>query len=382
MDVDSHRYIGHYVCGPTIYRIPHIGNYRTYVVAEIHSKIYGIPLYIGLTDISDKIEKLILDNYFEYTKIRKQFFKDLDDLNIRNYGVLPVSENINEIEELIKILETKEYTIQDNQGIRLKIDSRLHYALWKNNRYINWYTKYGSGQPGWHIECVANIQKILKVKGEGKIIHSGGIDLKNTHHKYEQLIFDLLGYSIDWIHIQHVCVNEHKMSKSKNNIIELRDIPIELLRFFYLTTDYNKRLDSSNRTIAQKKVEYETIVRYILTNLYKNNWIPTLLNLDYSKETLLYTGSMIRLLLKGIKRSNVLELNLFYTINKIYRIIPFKFFKIDERVKNYIVNYDLYKTKEDWSNCDITRDKLYLEYNMLYANNEVLYRGLTNPYKR
>ncbi len=284
-----------YICGPTVYDYPHIGNYRAYVFGDLLNRYlkyidYKVRFVMNLTDVDDKTiknsckEGVSLKEYTE--KYIKAFFEDLDTLNIVRADVYPkATEHIKEMVALVKKLLDKglAYKSEDGciyypiskfkdygklahldpeqlkEGVSGKVLSdeydkeNVHdFALWKawtpEDDAVFWETEIGKGRPGWHIECSAMSMKYL---GETFDIHGGGVDLIFPHHQNE--IAQAEGatgklFVKYWVHNEWLLVEGKKMSKSLGNFYTLRDIldkgyhPMAI-RYLLMSTHYRQQLN-------------------------------------------------------------------------------------------------------------------------------------------
>src|SRR5580693_8303587 len=265
--------IGMYCCGPTVYDFAHIGNWRTFVFADLVRRTlefsgYDVRHVMNITDIEDKIIKGVRENKTtlrEFTgRFETAFFDDLKALNCKEPHVKPrATEYIAEIIALIEKLIARGIAYQAadgsvyfsiekyrgcgcNYGQLLKLnfdemragervsadeyekESVADFALWKarvpDDGDIFWPSPFGEGRPGWHIECSAMSMKVL---GKSFDLHLGGEDLKFPHHEDE--IAQSEGatgkpFVKYWLHGAHLLVEGKKMSKSLGNYFTLRDL--------------------------------------------------------------------------------------------------------------------------------------------------------------
>ncbi len=283
-----------YICGPTVYNYPHIGNYRAYVFGDLlkrYLKFKGFQVehVMNITDVDDKTirdskkQKVSLKEFTQ--KYENAFFEDLETLNTLPADVYPrATEHIKEMIAIIQKLIDKGIAYKSDDGIyysikkfknygklahiqleeletgasgRVKADEyakeNAHdFALWKfytpDDGDVVWDAPFGKGRPGWHIECSAMSSKYL---GEQFDIHGGGVDLIFPHHQNEIAQSEgVTGKQFVkyWMHNEWLLVDGKKMSKSMGNFFTLRDIlekgydPLSI-RYLYLGTHYRQQLN-------------------------------------------------------------------------------------------------------------------------------------------
>jgi len=286
--------VGIYSCGPTVYNFAHIGNFRSYIFADIlhrylKYKGYKVKHIMNLTDIDDKTIRdsaktgMSLKNFTE--KYAQEFFKDLKTLNIQKVSKYPkATDHIDEMIKFTEILEKKGYAYEKLHSVyfdiskfknygklsrinlkTLKAGSRVNldeyekdnpgdFALLKRStlnelkRGIFYQTKWGKVRPGWHLECSVMSMKYL---GKTFDIHTGGVDLIFPHHENEiaqSEAFSGKKFVNYWLHNEHLLVNNQKMSKSLGNFYTLRDILAKkyqpmTIRYLLLATHYRQKLN-------------------------------------------------------------------------------------------------------------------------------------------
>jgi len=276
LDPDGHK-VGMYCCGPTVHDFAHIGNFRTFVFADLVRRYlefhgYDVTHVMNITDVEDKIirnvaaKKTTLTEYT--TKYQDAFFADLTVLNcIDPHHIPKATDHIPEMIDLIsKLMErgiayqapdqSIYFSIDKYQGcgcqygrlVKLNFDemrqgervsddeyekeSVADFALWKarvdEDGEVYWPSPWGEGRPGWHIECSAMSMKIL---GTSFDLHLGGEDLTFPHHEDEIAQSEGAGVQTDgqpfvkyWLHGAHLLVEGKKMSKSLGNFYTLRDL--------------------------------------------------------------------------------------------------------------------------------------------------------------
>ena len=289
-----------YSCGPTVYAPPHIGNYRSFLFADILRRYleyrgFHVVQVMNLTDIDDKTirdsakEGLPLKAFTE--RYEKIFFEGVDFLNIKRASFYPrATDNVDAMVEMTRTLIGRGYAyIKDGSvyfdiskfkdygqlsklelgelkpGARVDLDeyakeSPSDFALMKKStpqevaRGITYTTPWGNMRPGWHIECSVLCMRYL---GTSVDIHTGGIDLIFPHHENE--IAQSEAYSgtrfVDyWLHCEHLLVNGQKMAKSLKNFITLQDLisqghDAKAIRLLLVSTHYRRQLNFTSETL-------------------------------------------------------------------------------------------------------------------------------------
>jgi cysteinyl-tRNA synthetase len=307
-----------YCCGPTVYRDAHVGNLRTFLLADLISRALSlsgvvVTLIQNITDVGhmsedfqedDKIltqasiEKI--DPFEIARKYEGNFHKDLARLNIRKANLYPkASESIEMMQSMIAELikkgaayvgsdgsvyfdahSSKGYgEISGNRLDALKPGhkhetsqdgaKRFHadWALWKaagNRSQMVWSSPWGIGFPGWHIECSAMSLELLNGHVD---VHVGGIDLRFPHHENERAQSNAITgqESVDiWVHGEHLLFEGRKMSKSSGNVLLLQDVidrgfdPIAL-RLCLLENRYRSQMDLTWKSI---EAAHELLLRW------------------------------------------------------------------------------------------------------------------------
>lgn len=311
--------VGMYICGPTVYDYFHIGNARTFIIADIIRKYlelkgYKVTFVMNLTDIDDKIIKKSLEEKIPYSEVAKKyseaFFEDINRLRIKPADVYPkATENIDEILSMIKSLvdNNSAYNVDGNifynvssfkaygklsgkkieeleAGARVEVmeekQNALDFALWKKAKEGEpyWKSEWGNGRPGWHIECSAMSCKHL---GETFDIHAGGNDLIFPHHENEIAQSEAANkkpFVKYWLHFGFLNINKEKMSKSLGNFFTARDVmnkySTEAIRLFFAQAHYRGPIDFTDELLdaSEKGLEkLKNIKSTIESGLIKNN---------------------------------------------------------------------------------------------------------------
>jgi cysteinyl-tRNA synthetase len=288
---------GLYVCGMTVYDYCHIGHARVMVVFDTVARYfrhsgYALTYVRNITDIDDKIIQRAHENGEDFTQLTERFIAAMHE-DEKALSVLPpdleprATQSIADIIAMIEALISKELAyigsngdvfysvakfknygqlsgknLDDLQaGERVDIDQAkqnpLDFVLWKMAKPGEpaWQSPWGSGRPGWHIECSAMSTCCL---GNHFDIHGGGMDLQFPHHENE--IAQSEGatgkkFVNFWMHNGFVRVNEEKMSKSLGNFFTVREVlkryRPEIIRFFILSSHYRSPLNYSDEQLNE-----------------------------------------------------------------------------------------------------------------------------------
>ncbi|MBL43062.1 MAG: cysteine--tRNA ligase [Rhodospirillaceae bacterium] len=301
-----------YVCGPTVYNHPHIGNARPAVIFDILFKIlkdiYPEVIYArNITDVDDKINDAAKKNKENISNLTQRYStayeEDMKNLGIIQPTFIPkVTDNISSIIDMIsKLVELNHAYVANNHvlfdvesfpkygeisklkqkdlisGARIEVapykKNSSDFVLWKpsDNDTPGWSSPWGRGRPGWHIECSAMIKKFL---GNSIDIHGGGQDLIFPHHENENAQSTCANNSIlakYWIHNGFVTFNKKKMSKSLDNIIILNDLKNkyrgESIRFALLSAHYRQPLDWNDTTMMNAENSLNNLYSILLNNV-------------------------------------------------------------------------------------------------------------------
>ncbi len=305
-----------YVCGPTVYSRPHIGNFRSVVVYDLWFRLFlkTFPkvVYVrNITDVDDKINLAAISQNITIQQLTSEvlnlFYQDCTALNVLSPTFEPkatehIAEMIIMIENLIKnghaylsqnhilfsVKSCPDYGQLSKQDVDdMIIGSRvevadykkdpLDFVLWKpadENDDISsiFSSPWGKGRPGWHIECSAMSNKYL---GSNFDIHGGGSDLQFPHHENEiaQSKCANIGsfYAKYWVHNGFLTLDGEKMSKSLNNFLTIKDLLDKstssiAIRYLLLATHYRKPLDFNKKALfdAEKAIEkFYNLIKFL-----------------------------------------------------------------------------------------------------------------------
>jgi len=312
--------VGMYNCGPTVYDYAHIGNLRSYVMANTIRRAltyfgYEVNQVMNITDVGiggdndegeDKIirglkregKEISIAAMKELTDFYTDAFTvDLERLNIDAPHTLPrASEHLPQDIELIETLINKGFAYTTSDGVYFDTSKDTRYgklggqisqessearvvsisekrnskdfALWKLNTSVGFESPWGVGFPGWHIECSAMSHEYL---GKHFDIHTGGIDLAPIHHNNEiaqsENAFDE-PYVNYWIHNAFVNVQNGKMAKSEGNfitlatLIEKNILPLSY-RYWLLQARYNTPVNFSFEALEAAQHAYLKLLRTV-----------------------------------------------------------------------------------------------------------------------
>ena len=287
-----------YSCGPTVYGPAHIGNFRSFLFADLLVRFLRyrglrVTWVMNLTDIDDKIIRgaaaegittsVLTDRYVE------RFLADADALGMTRPDVLPrATEHIPQITDLVGTLLAKGFAYGTEDGSiffriaswpaygrlarldpdAMRVGERVEadeygkddvrdFALWKGPKpgEPSWQTAIGVGRPGWHIECSAMSMAHL---GPSFDIHTGGVDLVFPHHEDEIAQSEAatgLPFVRTWMHCAHLRMGGEKMAKSTGNIARVGDLVASgvsprALRFALIAVHYRAPLNYSDESLA------------------------------------------------------------------------------------------------------------------------------------
>ena len=288
--------IGMYVCGPTVYDDPHIGNARPLVIFDVLFKLlknrFNSVTYVrNITDIDDKIIKASQEQKIttkELTeKITKGFFEDCKFLNCDNPTHQPkATEHIDLMIEMINKLIKKGFAYENNNHVYFEVKKFTDYGqlsnkkledliagsrveisenkknsedfvLWKPSKENepSWDSPWGKGRPGWHLECSAMSKKFL---GNEFDIHGGGIDLIFPHHENEiaqsRCANNTKVFANFWVHNAFITMSNEKMAKSQGNILKIKDfrnkISGQIIRLALMSAHYRQPLDWNDKLLS------------------------------------------------------------------------------------------------------------------------------------
>ena len=303
--IHSNR-VSMYVCGPTVYSSPHIGNARGPVVFDVLAKLlrmnYELTYVRNITDLDDKIYQAAKDEETGIDTITQRYTdiyqEDIKALGVNEPDVEPrATDHVPQMIEMITKLLSASYAYVKDEHVLFSVDSfpdygqlsnrkqedlisgsRVEIATYKNNPndfvlwkpstsdLPGWDSPWGFGRPGWHLECSTMAKNYL---GETIDIHGGGSDLIFPHHENElaQSMCSHLGKNFCnyWVHHGLVDFKKTKMSKSEGNILLVRDILShssgETIRLALLSTQYRQLINWSESLLSESKKKLDRLYR-------------------------------------------------------------------------------------------------------------------------
>lgn len=293
-----------YVCGPTVYNLLHVGNFRgpvffNFVRNWLEHLGYEVDYALNFTDVEDKIINKAKEDGTTAAEVSEHYIaeykKDFFALGLRKHDRNPkVTEHMPGIVTMISdIIESKKaytsagvmpgssdvnFSIMDfkgygklsgrnpeelQSGVRIDVNEKkknpLDFALWKSAKdgEPSWPSPWGNGRPGWHIECSAMIKDLY---GDQIDIHGGGLDLMFPHHENEiaqsEACFDrdpehqFVRY---WMHWNMIQFSGTKMSKSLGNVVQMREFlkeqHAEVYKWMMLVPHYRSTAEYSEDAI-------------------------------------------------------------------------------------------------------------------------------------
>lgn len=283
-----------YVCGPTVYDLPHIGHGRanlTFDILRRYLSFEGLRVHhvANITDVDDNIIKraneLGRTEADVATEFEARWWEAMEALgDLRPHDIPHATEYIERMVALVGELEAKGVAYETADGVYLEVSrvpsygllalqpleslqagarveanedkrSPLDFALWKKAKAgePSWPSPWGDGRPGWHTECVVMSLDLL---GEGFDLHGGGQDLRFPHHENEraQAVADGKEFARHWMHNGWVEVEGTKMSKSLGNFTTLPDLlarsDARAYRLLVLRAHYRSPIEVTPETLA------------------------------------------------------------------------------------------------------------------------------------
>jgi cysteinyl-tRNA synthetase len=305
----TEKHVGMYVCGPTVYDWAHLGHARTYLAFDIivrwlEFKGFSVFYVQNITDVGhltedtaeDRVVKRAREKRIEPMQLvevyMREYLRDLDSLGAKRPDISPrATGHLIEMIEVIQSLIEKEYAYPVNGNVffdvskfedygklsKIKPETMLagsrfevhpdkrnprDFALWKRadkDALLKWWSPWGYGFPGWHIECAI---MGLKYLGSQFDIHGGGRDLIFPHHENEIAQCEALTgkkpFVKYWLHTGFLMINGEKMAKSLGNYVTVRETlkkyDAEAIRLFVLSTHYRSEIDFTDKKLRGAEI--------------------------------------------------------------------------------------------------------------------------------
>ena len=394
-----------YVCGPTVYNYPHIGNMRPVVVFDTLRRFlsyvgYKVTYVSNFTDVDDKIikaaqkegktEKELTEFYIqEFLKVTKLLGSDKPNITPKVTEYIP--KIIEYIDNLVKIGAAyvvdgdvyfrvpliKDYGFLSGinpedlvVGARIeensKKESPLDFALWKTtDEGIKWDSPWGKGRPGWHTECCVMIDTIFP--NQEIDIHGGGYDLKFPHHENEIAQTEATHHhkiAHYWMHNGFINFGNEKMSKSLGNVVYAIDM-IEkyggpVTRLVILNAHYRQPVNYTDETVnaaIQEVNKMQMAYKQMALQLQVNN-----INLDEGKPV--YIEKFLESLADDLNTANALaELyNLIKEANQTIRSREIDFAKLNDQFKTLTDMFNVLGLKIEYVKLGDEERALYNDY--------------------
>jgi cysteinyl-tRNA synthetase len=289
-----------YVCGPTVYEVPHVGHGRGALEFDVIRRYlewrgFGVVFVSNVTDVEDKIIARAAEEGSTEPEVAQRYeaayWAEMDRLGVRRPDSLPrATAYVDRMVKLIgELLDAGRAYVVEGQGVyfdvasfpeygelahrrlddllgsagaRVDVDERkrspVDFALWKSAKpgEPEWDSPWGKGRPGWHIECSAMSLDLL---GEGFDIHGGGDDLIFPHHENERAQSQGAGHPFAryWVHNGMVMVGTEKMAKSLGNFTTLKDAldahGPRAMRMAVLQTHYRSPVEIGDGELEQAR---------------------------------------------------------------------------------------------------------------------------------
>lgn len=297
-----------YVCGPTVYDLAHLGHARCYITWDIlyrylKFKGYDTTYCRNVTDVDDKILKKADTEGVSPDDIAKKYYDafaaSMEKLNVLKPDLEPfATKTLGEMISMIKKLIEKGYAYEAQGDVYFRVKSfdkygslskqplddleagarveeseikenPMDFALWKKDEKFGYNSPWGTGRPGWHIECSAMSRKYL---GETIDIHAGGADLIFPHHENEIAQSECANgcqFVKYWLHNGFVTINKEKMSKSLGNFLTIdalmENYDANTIRLFILTNHYRMPVEFSDEALTSAQAGVKRLYNAVNT---------------------------------------------------------------------------------------------------------------------
>jgi cysteinyl-tRNA synthetase len=418
-----------YTCGMTVQDSPHLGHLRTFIFADVLRRFleflgYKVIYIQNFTDIDDKIIQKANEEKRDWRDIGQNYIDEYfyveEKLNIKKADAYPkASQFILEIINLIQKLIKKGYAYKTNSGVyfdiskfkeygklskkkidellagaRVEIDEEkrnpLDFALWKrykeNEPY--WYSPFGKGRPGWHIECSAMSMHYL---GETFDIHIGGEDLIFPHHENEIAQSEAATgrqFVRYFLHNGLLLLKGEKMAKSTKNYFlakeALKVYEPDVIRLFLLKAHYKSPYEFTFESLEETKSQWKRIKEFLLFAkreiisgpfIVPEKVVNALLD---DLNTPFAIGEIFKMIEEFFKTRNY---SLFSSVIASLKLLGFKmeekeklFLKTKNKIENFIKARNIARANKRYDIGDKIRSALnFLGYELRDTNGETFY---------
>jgi cysteinyl-tRNA synthetase len=422
--------VGLYTCGPTVYNFAHIGNLRTYIFEDILKRVlryndFQVKHVMNITDVGhltgdrdmgeDKMEKGARREGRTAWEIAefytRAFESDIALLNIIAPDIwVKATDTISDQIELIKILEEKKYTYRTGDGIyfdtaRFKGYTRLShqnieslregarveknpdkrnatdFALWKFSpegvrRQMEWDSPWGTGFPGWHIECSAMSMKYLD---EQLDIHCGGTDHIDVHHTNEIAQSEAATgrkFFNCWMHGAFLIIaGGKKMAKSEGNFLTLQNAFVKkgisplVYRYAAFQTHYRKPMEYSEESIQAARNGLQHLQNQVRQAAQNSTGQKGVVNEEFKTKFMEATNDDLNMpramaVVQEMLKSSMEGADKHATIIDYDRVLGLSLDQVDkpdelpQEIKNLVAERQAARDAKDWAASDRLRDTI------------------------
>lgn len=409
--------INFFVCGPTVYDVPHLGHAKTYtqfdmIVRYLRFRGYDVFYLQNITDIDDKIIARATEQGMSCSALAQKFeavyLEDMASLHVTSVTkYIRSTDYIEEVVSQVERLMEQGFAYRTSDGIYFEIAKFAEYGklshrsevgkddavsridvgaekrgwndfcLWKNSKEgePSWDTRIGTGRPGWHIEDTAMTEKFF---GPQYDIHGGAVDLIFPHHEAELTQMEALSgkspFVRYWMHTGFLNIDSEKMSKSKGNFKTIREALVEydyrVLRLFFLSAQYRSMMDFSKKALMQAKNtltsidefvfrierEYDDVENEAVVVKLRDDIISAMEN-DFNTPQAFATLFDFMKAQSG-KRSGKRVFALFQELQSFLDIFKLEGDSEDEEIERLIEKRNAYRAEGNYAEADAIRDQL------------------------
>lgn len=378
------------------YKVDQVINFTDFGHLTSDGDVGEDKMAIGLKN--ESLEPTIENMHKLGEKYAHLFLNDLNALNVETAGThFPyASQFIKEQVELIKRLESKEFIYKTSDGLYFDTskdadygklgnvggdESRIgensekknskDFAVWKFGEK-GWPSPWGTGFPGWHIECSAMILSLL---GEEIDIHTGGVEHISVHHNNEiaqaESATDKVPFSKYWLHRAHLQIDNRKIAKSEGNVVYLKDITDKgysplAFRYLLLQSHYSKPTNFTWEALDGAQIAYRKLKEFVST-LPEGGKISTVYN-DQFKSALeddLNTPLALGVVWNLVKDDTILPADKYATLLEFDKVLGFKLgvneFELKEipsEIQKLIKEREEARKNKDFAKSDELREEI------------------------